>query len=107
MAINQDAEVLYSAQSERCLPLFSLRIQQKRQINTKTAVKRRVCNKCKLKALVTQRGMKNPITLVNKLTFVRIMPLCPLAYFLGRACTLQGLNKPLTTAVIALKSNVH
>lgn len=29
MAINQDAEVLYSAEGERCLPLFSLRIQQK------------------------------------------------------------------------------
>lgn len=79
----------------------------KRQINTKSVVRRGVCNKRKLKALITQRGMKNPITLVNKLTFVRIMPLCPLVYFLGRAYTLQGLNKPLTTAVIALKYNVH
>lgn len=59
------------------------------------------------KARVAQRGLQNPITLVNKLTFARIMPLCPLAYFLGGAQALQGLDKPLNIAVIALQSNVH
>lgn len=78
-----------------------------RQINTKTGVRERLCGKSRLKAHITQRELQNPITLVNKLTFARIMPLCPLAYFLGRAWVLQGLNKPPNIAVIALKSNVH
>lgn len=74
-----------------------------RQINTKIGVGERLCCKSRLKAHITQRGLQNPITLVNKLTFARIMAVCPLAYFLGRAQALQGLNKPLNIAVIALK----
>lgn len=74
------------------------------QINTKIGVGEWLCCKSRLKAHITQRGLQNPITLVNKLTFARIMPLCPLAYFLGRAQALQGLNRPLN---IALKHNVH
>lgn len=41
--------------------------------------------KSSLKAHVSQRGLQNPITLANKLTFAHIMPQRPLAYFLGRA----------------------
>lgn len=54
-------------------------------INTRIGVRERILVKSELRAHITQRGMENPITLVNKLTFARIMPLCPLAYFLGRA----------------------
>lgn len=78
-----------------------------RQINTKTGFRERLCGKSRLRAHIIQRGLQNPITFVNKLTFARIMPLCPPAYFLGRTSVLQGLNKPLNIAVIALKSNVH
>lgn len=63
--------------------VFSLNAN-KRQINTKIEVKERLCSKGSLKAHITQGQSQNPITLVNELTFTHIMPLCPLAYFLGR-----------------------
>lgn len=77
------------------------------QINTRTGFRERLCSKSRLKARITQRGLQNPITFVNKLTFAHIMPLCPPAYFLGRTSVLQGLNKPLNIAVMSLKNNVH
>lgn len=56
-----------------------------RQINTRIGVRERLCRKSSLKAHITQRELQNPITLVNKLTFAHIMPLCPLPCFLGSA----------------------
>lgn len=55
----------------------------KRQINTKIEVKERLRSKGSLKAYITQGQSHHPITLVNELTFTHIMPLGPLAYFLG------------------------
>ena len=61
-----------------------------RQINTKIGVGERLCCERRLKAHFNRRGLRNPITLVNKLTFARIIPLCPPGLFSWQRVSTPG-----------------